>query len=518
LDHIRFALELRDRGTPEVGRPTDLRQTCAQIGLHGPANVAWRALARQLTPGHEVTAAGLWRAAATIGNGFRTLFNRPESIALLDRETSEPAYWRAVLRYCANGNLQAVLDEYVHHLVAGRSAAVLDDEALLDVATEIRAAVGLRPSIYQAFDPEHPNRPIRLPSRFALRYGSKRQTEEDARLPEVRRAFNSPFWPFVLATTSVGQEGIDLHWWCSAVVHWNTPANPVDFEQREGRVHRYGGHAIRRNLAFHHGTQVLASPGRNPWATAYRLAEGARPDLGELAPCWVYPGAAAIERHVAPYPLSSDQTKLDRIKTDVALYRFTFGQPRQEDLLAFLRRHGAGDAEAEHLRIDLRPPPASTLLVDEPVAEVAEADLVEILESLADRAPVASETGNGAGRLLWQESWAPAVMELVDRMAALINDVDPAARLSFQAGYAGIQRNGVAANYLIVEPRKDHLVLRLRIPESSELTERIRSGGLDLMSYVRWGAYGVRVRARDLTDRHELLQDLVRRSMDWLGD
>ena len=35
-----------------------------------------------------------------------------------------------------------------------------------------------------------------------------------ARLPEVREAFNSPFQPFVLATTSVGQEGIDFHWWC----------------------------------------------------------------------------------------------------------------------------------------------------------------------------------------------------------------------------------------------------------------------------------------------------------------
>ena len=26
----------------------------------------------------------------------------------------------------------------------------------------------------------------------------------------MRAAFNSPFWPFVLATTSVGQEGLDF--------------------------------------------------------------------------------------------------------------------------------------------------------------------------------------------------------------------------------------------------------------------------------------------------------------------
>ena len=30
----------------------------------------------------------------------------------------------------------------------------------------------------------------------------------------MREAFNSPFWPFILATTSVGQEGLDFHLYC----------------------------------------------------------------------------------------------------------------------------------------------------------------------------------------------------------------------------------------------------------------------------------------------------------------
>jgi len=58
------------------------------------------------------------------------------------------------------------------------------------------------------------------------------------RADQVRTAFNSPFWPFVLASTSVGQ-GLDFHLYCHAVVHWNLPSNPVDLEQREGRVHRF---------------------------------------------------------------------------------------------------------------------------------------------------------------------------------------------------------------------------------------------------------------------------------------
>jgi len=78
-----------------------------------------------------------------------------------------------------------------------------------------------------------------------------------ARADAVREAFNSPFRPFILASTTIEQEGLDFHTWCHAVVHWNLPANPVDLEQREGRVHRYKGHAVRRNVTSHLGLEGL---------------------------------------------------------------------------------------------------------------------------------------------------------------------------------------------------------------------------------------------------------------------
>jgi hypothetical protein len=63
-----------------------------------------------------------------------------------------------------------------------------------------------------------------------MRYGDERggeREETQLRKEAVRTAFNSPFWPFVLATTSIGQEGLDFHPFCHAVVHWNLPSNPV---------------------------------------------------------------------------------------------------------------------------------------------------------------------------------------------------------------------------------------------------------------------------------------------------
>jgi hypothetical protein len=96
---------------------------------------------------------------------------------------------------------------------------------------------------------------------FAVRFGDDRSEQDRSvvRQGHVRTAFNSPYWPFVLATTSVGQEGLDFHVYCHAVTHWNLPANPVDLEQREGRVHRYKGHAVRKNVASAHRAE-LAGP------------------------------------------------------------------------------------------------------------------------------------------------------------------------------------------------------------------------------------------------------------------
>ena len=217
--------------------------------------------------------------------------------------------------------------------------------------------------MYRATDIDHfDGQGIAFPSRYALRFGSTQRSHEEARLPEVRAAFNSPFWPFVLATTSIGQEGVDFHWWCHSIVHWNLPGNPVDFEQREGRVDRYKGHAIRKNVAAAHRSAALTPGIADPWAAAFEAAATEdHPDPDGLSPFWIYPGDARIQRRIMTLPLSRDQDRWDRLQESLALYRLAFGQPRQEDMLAALHRRGIASQpdQIADLRIDLRPP-AST--------------------------------------------------------------------------------------------------------------------------------------------------------------
>lgn len=198
-----------------------------------------------------------------------------------------------------------------------------------------------------------------------MRFGDEKHDDSGTRFrgDEVRQAFNSPFRPFVLATTSLGQEGLDFHPYCHAVVHWNLPSNPVDLEQREGRIHRYKGHAVRRNIAERYGNK-LSQNGWNashddPWQYLFRLATEEPGRASDLTPFWIYAdGRYSIERHVPTLPMSREISRLSALRQSLAIYRMVFGQPRQEDLLEHLQqRLSKKEMEGlmEKIRIDLAP-------------------------------------------------------------------------------------------------------------------------------------------------------------------
>jgi hypothetical protein len=59
--------------------------------------------------------------------------------------------------------------------------------------------------------------------------------------PTILKAFNSPFFPHDLVATSVLQEGVDLHYQCSSIIHYGIAWTQGDNEQRVGRVDRMNG-------------------------------------------------------------------------------------------------------------------------------------------------------------------------------------------------------------------------------------------------------------------------------------
>jgi len=369
-------------GSYDLGpQPEDLAEVLAAMSLGGFGNTAYRALARRGDHEPRLDSEFIRIDALRVALSLRALFNLPHSTHLLQAlqtpgsNTGRDALWRESLDYCIAGNLQAVLDEFAHLIPEQRGLSGNADHEVVanrvaDVMTE---AIGLRTTNTSAtfFDVgsngEVATENKRLRTRFAIPFvtGQSDDAQDVERVEHVREAFNSPFWPFVLTSTSVGQEGLDFHLYCHAVVHWNLPSNPVDLEQREGRVHRYKNHAVRRNLAQEFAERALASnepSGSDPWHRLFRFGVENRPeDQTELWPFWIFTPsngtAFHIERHVMAMRLSRDEAKLRDLLKCLVLYRSVLGQPRQEDLVAALEGSSIEDLEKFSLktRIDLSP-------------------------------------------------------------------------------------------------------------------------------------------------------------------
>lgn len=369
-EHVDLFCHALDTIDDVEALPGDLVDVLTELALGSPAVCAARAL-RRIAPSLDPDDPDLLMGAAYVAEGFRTLFNSPDVRCMLEQPGDSLPYWRTVLRYAIDGNLQATLDEYVHVLKESLGLFDADDARIvLEVGGTIKEALSLRSS---GLELDNLNRtsskgfrlePFKVRCRYALRFADLKSDDNQVlqRASSVRVAFNSPFRPFILASTSIGQEGLDFHSYCHRIWHWNLPTNPVDMEQREGRVHRYKGHAVRKNVAMRFGTEAVSSirdglP--DLWDELFALARSNKNHgVSDLYPYWIFDDverAMKVERHVPLPPFSSDSLRLDALKKALVVYRSAFGQPRQEDLLMYLSKLPEGDLGVEGFSLNLAP-------------------------------------------------------------------------------------------------------------------------------------------------------------------
>lgn len=324
--------------------PSNALDVMTDIAIASPAVCAYR------QSGNE-------EDAQMVAKAIVSVFNKPESAAVIDlmyHKKNDDDYYESVLDYCVMGNLQAVLDEYLHMVQT-------EDKKLGQVVTDaIIDTSNLSIDTTDSLGKEEKKQPIRC--HFAIPFIDKTVTDKSvARTTNIRKAFNSPFRPFLLSTTSIGQEGLDFHWYARKIVHWNLPSNPVDLEQREGRINRFKCLAIRRNVAKLYGSETY-----HTWDELFSLAySNLKGTHSDMVPYWCLPVAELteeqrakleyIERIVPLYPLSRDRYKYERLIKVLALYRMTLGQPRQEELLSLLRNMHLSDEQLKELTIDLSP-------------------------------------------------------------------------------------------------------------------------------------------------------------------
>ena len=339
--------------------PEDLTEILVNMALGSPAVCIYRS-----NKGNAAYATALAKT-------FLNYFNTTESTAVIQlaseqyhREQDEGAHWRDVLIYCKDGCFQAMFDEYYHLIsdASGFSSAAQKEEHIQRIMLEnlrIHTA-SYDVDTYEKFQNRLQGEKGRNLMRAHYAVGFVNNEGGDNikganRKDSIRGAFNSPLKPFVLATTSIGQEGLDFHNYCRRIMHWNLPGNPIDLEQREGRINRYKCLAIRQNVAEKYGSIRFYD---DIWKEMFEAAESERKgSQSDLVPYWCFGEnqRIKIERILLMYPMSKDEITYERLIKILSLYRLTLGQARQEELLEYLFRECENPDELKKLFIDLSP-------------------------------------------------------------------------------------------------------------------------------------------------------------------
>ena len=324
---------------------TEMMRVFVDMAIASPAVCFYRSFGKNKEYAYE------------LGRRIVGYFNSPEAsaaIQLAEKGADDGRHWMSVLKYCKNGCFQAMVDEYKHILSDSVGGSYVDRNKQIYecMKNDLRLQTAIYDvDTYNAFDARVNNKSEEAASKKALRMrahyavafvNSGTDDEKTAtRKDSIRGAFNSPLRPFILATTSIGQEGLDFHNYCRRIMHWNLPSNPVDLEQREGRINRYKCLAIRQNVALEYGKREFKKDIWNEMFTAAAKGERKR-GQPELIPYWCFGKnqRVKIERIVPMYPQSRDIERYDRLIKFLSLYRLSMGQPRQQELLEYLMAEG----------------------------------------------------------------------------------------------------------------------------------------------------------------------------------
>lgn len=326
--NLMIALDNPDMEVRSI--PEDADVVLADFAIGSPACCLYRIFKRCDNVDNEMAK----QYAEEVAEEMIGIFNNRYGIASVRRTFRHYSnYFRNVIEYCIQGNLQAVLDEFVHMIGKNKSPETI----VARMKESFASAYPQQVNTIQTFGTDEK---YTMRKHFAVDFGSGKQTEKDVNhATNVRSAFNSPFRPFVLASTSVGQEGLDFHWYCRKMIHWNLPSNPQNMEQREGRINRYKCLSVRRNIAKLYSETFT-------WNDMFgKASTELRGDNSEMVPYWYLPldderfdgiKTEKIERIVPMYPMSEDKSRYCRLIKVLSLYRLTMGQPRQEELLQML--------------------------------------------------------------------------------------------------------------------------------------------------------------------------------------
>jgi len=124
------------------------------------------------------------------------------------------------------------------------------------------------------------------------------------------------------------------------------------------------------------------------------------------------------------------------------------------------------------------------------------------------------ESSPSANIECWLERGTDKTVKMVDKQLKIIHNFDPEYNLKYNKFYIGLEKNGIANNFVFFKPKKQWVNTEMRLSENEELLTELNEAGLEAEYLAKWGIYQLRLRPGDIEQNEGLLERIFKLAYD----
>jgi predicted transport protein len=113
-------------------------------------------------------------------------------------------------------------------------------------------------------------------------------------------------------------------------------------------------------------------------------------------------------------------------------------------------------------------------------------------------------------RAYWEKKASKVSVSLADELLAILKEFDASLELKYNKFYIGLGRSGLAYNFVSFRPKKSHVNLEIKLPESDDLDSKIEAADIEALEYnSRYGQYRLSLTPADVKEKSAVLRELM---------
>lgn len=118
-------------------------------------------------------------------------------------------------------------------------------------------------------------------------------------------------------------------------------------------------------------------------------------------------------------------------------------------------------------------------------------------------------------RSYWESTASKVSLKLTDKIINGLGDITSEYKLKYNKHYIGIEKGGVANNFISFIPRKSAVIMQIKLEKVEEVDEKLENSNLDTLSYDKqWKQYRIRLYTKDISTDLTLIKELVAKAKE----